>query len=147
MVEPNENFVIFLILFMLSFSLPKFLLLFGVKLLFMLLIAFPSPVIQNQTPYEHLFGSPLDYHHLRSFDSACFVLLQPHEHNKLEPRSRFCCFLGYGETQKGYQCYDPISHRLCISCNVVFWEYRLFVELSHFRASLSSFSILDLFSK
>ena len=43
MVEPNENFVIFLTLFMLSFSLPKFLLLFGVKLLFMLfmlLIAF-----------------------------------------------------------------------------------------------------------
>ena len=34
-----------------------------------------SPVIHNQTPYEHLFGSPPDYHHLRSFSSACFVLL------------------------------------------------------------------------
>ena len=45
MVEPNENFVIFLTLFMLSFSLPKFLLFFGAKLLFMLfmlLIAFQS---------------------------------------------------------------------------------------------------------
>ena len=43
MVELNENFVIFLKLFVLSFSLPKFLLLFGAKLhfmLFMLLIAF-----------------------------------------------------------------------------------------------------------
>ena len=38
MVEPNENFVIFLTLFMLSFSLPKFLLLFGAKLLFMLFV-------------------------------------------------------------------------------------------------------------
>ena len=38
MVEPNENFVIFLTLFVLSFSLPKFLLLFGAKLLFMLFI-------------------------------------------------------------------------------------------------------------
>ena len=36
MVEPNKNFVIFLTMFVLSFSLPKFLLLFGVKLLFML---------------------------------------------------------------------------------------------------------------
>ena len=36
MVEPNENFVIFLTLFVLSFSLPKFLLIFGAKLLFML---------------------------------------------------------------------------------------------------------------
>ena len=35
----------------------------------------PSPVIQNQTPYEHLFGSPPDYHHIRSFDSTCFILL------------------------------------------------------------------------
>ena len=40
MVEPNENFVIFLTLFVFSFSLPKFLLLFGAKLLFMLLIVF-----------------------------------------------------------------------------------------------------------
>ena len=43
MVELNENFVIFLTLFVLSFFLPKFLLHFGVKLLFMLfmlLIAF-----------------------------------------------------------------------------------------------------------
>ena len=33
----------------------------------------PSPVIQNQTPYDCLFGSPPDYHHLRSFGSAYFV--------------------------------------------------------------------------
>ena len=45
MVELNKNFVIFLTLFMLSFSLPKFLLFFGAKLLFMLfmlLIAFQA---------------------------------------------------------------------------------------------------------
>ena len=105
----------------------------------------PSPIIQNQTPYERLFGSPPDYHHLRSFGSTCFVLLQSHEHNKLEPRSRLYCFLGYGKTQKGYWCYDHVSHRLRISRNVVFWEHRFFFELSHFRASLSSSSVLDLF--
>ena len=38
MVEPNENFIIFLTLFVLSFSLLMFLLLFEAKLLFMLLI-------------------------------------------------------------------------------------------------------------
>ncbi|KAL6327287.1 hypothetical protein AAG906_018585 [Vitis piasezkii] len=94
---------------------------------------------------ERLFGSPPNYHHLRSFGSACFVLLQPHEHNKLEPRSRLCCFLGYGETQKGYRCYDPVSHRLRVSRNVVFWEHRLFVELSHFRSSLTNSSVLEIF--
>ena len=45
MVEPKENFVIFLTLFVLFFFLPKFLHLFGVKLLLMLfmrLIAFQA---------------------------------------------------------------------------------------------------------
>ena len=60
----------------------------------------PSDVIHTQTPYEHLFGSPPDYHHLRSFGSACFALLQPHEHNKLKPRSSLCCLLDYNKTQK-----------------------------------------------
>ena len=130
MVEPNENFVIFLTLFVLSFSLPKFMLLFWGEAALHAVHAInriPSPVIQNQTPYERLFGPPPDYHHLRSFSSAYFVLLQPHEHNKLEPQSRLCCFLGYGETQKGYRCYDPVSHCLRVSRNVVFWEHRSFV--------------------
>ena len=42
MVEPKKNFVIFLTLFMLFFFLLKFLPHFGVKLLFMLLIAFQA---------------------------------------------------------------------------------------------------------
>ena len=76
---------------------------------------------------------------------ACFILLQPHEHNKLEPRSRLCCFLGYVETQKGYRCYELVSYCLRVSCNIVFWEHRYFIELSYFCASLSSSSVLDLF--
>nr|POE86242.1 hypothetical protein CFP56_07050 [Quercus suber] len=79
-----------------------------------------SPVIQNQTLYECLFGSPPDYHHIRSLGFACFVLLQPHEHNKLEPQSKFYYFIGYGKTQKGHRCYDLVSHHLRISQNVVF---------------------------
>ena len=104
-----------------------------------------SAIIHNQTPYERLFGSHPNYHHLHSFGSACFILLQPHKHNKLKPRSRLFCFLGYSETQKGYRCYDLVSHHLCVSCNVVFWKYRLFVELSHFRSFLTTSSVLEIF--
>ena len=106
----------------------------------------PNTVIQNQTPYECLFGSPSNYHHIHSFNSAYFVLLQSHEHNERDPQSRLCCFLGYGETQKGYQCYDLVSHHFRISQNFFFWEHRFFVELFHFCASLSTYSILELFS-
>ena len=62
----------------------------------------------------------------------CFVQLQSHERNKLEPRSRMCCFLGYGLGQKGYRCYDPISKRLRISRHVVFWEHIPFSKIASF---------------
>ena len=148
MVESRENFVILLTLFMPFFFLPKFLPHFwGEATLHVVhtINRIPSVVIHNQTPYKRLFGSPPDYHHLHSFGSACFILLQPHEHNKLEPRFRLCCFLGYGETQKGYRYYDPVSHRLRVSRNVVFWEHRLSVEFSHFRSSLTTSSVLEIF--
>ncbi|RVW18600.1 hypothetical protein CK203_106053 [Vitis vinifera] len=63
MVEPKENFVIFLTLFVLYFFLPKFLPHFGVKLVFMLFIAInriPSAVIHNQTPLMSTTNLSLD---------------------------------------------------------------------------------------
>jgi hypothetical protein len=93
----------------------------------------PTPILDNCTPYEWLFGSVPSYHHLRVFGSTCFVLLQPHEHTKLEPRSWICRFLGYGVEQKGYRCYDPVSRRLRISRHVIFWEHRPFHEIGKFN--------------
>ena len=80
----------------------------------------PSPIVQNQTSYDLLFGSSLSYDLLRVFGCVCFVLLQDHEGNKLQSHSRLCCFLRYGIGQKGYRCYDPISKRLRVSRHVVF---------------------------
>ena len=80
----------------------------------------PSPIVQNQTPYDPLFGSFPSYDSLRVFGCVWFVLLQDHERNKLQSRSRLCCFLGYGIGQKGYRCYDPISKCLRVSRHVVF---------------------------
>ena len=76
-----------------------------------------SPIVQNQTPYDLLFGSSPSYD---LFGCVCFVILQDHERNKLQSRSRLCCFLGYGIGKKGYRCYDPIRKCLCVSRHVVF---------------------------
>ena len=56
----------------------------------------------------------------------------------LQPRTRLCCFLGYGVSQKGFCCYDPISHRLRVSRHVEFQEHRPFTSLQQFPASSSS---------
>jgi transposase InsO family protein len=72
----------------------------------------PSPVIQNTIPYERLFGTAPNYSLLKVFSCVCFVLLQPHERTKLQPRSQLCYFLGYGLEEKGYRCYDLVAKRL-----------------------------------
>jgi hypothetical protein len=100
----------------------------------------PSPTIHNQTPFERLYGSIPDYSLLKVFGCVCFVTLPPHERTKLEPRSRLCCFLGYGLTQKGYRCYDPISKRLRVSRHVEFWEHKMFTNQSSSLPSSSSYS-------
>jgi hypothetical protein len=100
----------------------------------------PSPTIHNQTPYERLYGSTPNYSLLRVFGCICFVTLPPHEHTKLEPRSCLCCFLGYGITQKGYRCYDPIARRLRISRHVEFREHKIFTSQMHFPYSFSVYS-------
>ncbi|KAJ4719020.1 Retrovirus-related Pol polyprotein from transposon TNT 1-94 [Melia azedarach] len=94
----------------------------------------PSSVIDNQSLYERLYGTPPNYSLLKVFGCACFVLLQPHEHTKLEPRARLCCFLGYGIEHKGYRCWDPVSNRLRISKHVIFWEHKLFSSMSKFSS-------------
>ena len=95
----------------------------------------PSPIVQNQTPYDMLFDSSPSYDSLRVFGCVCFILLQDHERNKLQYCSRLCCFLGYGIGKKGYRCCDPISKRLRVSRHVVFWEHKMFYQLPHVPVS------------
>ncbi|KAJ9558092.1 hypothetical protein OSB04_012706 [Centaurea solstitialis] len=80
----------------------------------------PTPTLKHKSPYEVLYGVSPAYELLKVWGCACFVQLQSHEYNKLEPRGRLCCFLGYGIEHKGYCCWDPISKRLRISRHVTF---------------------------
>ena len=124
MAELSANFVIFLMLFVLLLLLLLLLLSIGGEAALTTVYTInrcPSPIVHNQTPYDMLFGSSPPYDLLRVF--GCFLfffLLQDHERNKLQSCSRLCCFLGYGISQKGYRCYDPISKRLRVSRHVVF---------------------------
>jgi hypothetical protein len=104
----------------------------------------PSSTLQNVTPFERLYGTLASYSSLRIFGCACFVLLQPQEHSKFEPRSRLCCFLGYGIEHKGYRCWDPISQRLRISRYVILWEHTTFNSLSKPEVPLWIMSLIRL---
>jgi hypothetical protein len=86
---------------------------------------------------KRLFGTAPNYSLLKVFGCVCFVLLQPHEHTKLQPRSQLCCFFCYGLEEKRYQCYDPIAKRLRVSRHVVFWEHKMFYSLPSFSTDNS----------
>jgi hypothetical protein len=92
----------------------------------------PSPTTHKKSHFKLLYDKLPDYSSLRVFGCVCFVSLSSHERNKLEPRSRLCCFLGYGISQKGFRCYDLISCRLRISRHVEFWEHQTFSSRQHF---------------
>uniref|UniRef100_A0A2N9G9D7 Integrase catalytic domain-containing protein n=1 Tax=Fagus sylvatica TaxID=28930 RepID=A0A2N9G9D7_FAGSY len=98
----------------------------------------PLPTTYKKSPFELLYDKLPNYSSLRVFGCVCFVFFPSHERNKLEPRSRLCCFLGYGISQKGFRCYDPISRRLRISRNVKFWEHQTFSSRQHFPFISSS---------
>ncbi|KAJ9539073.1 hypothetical protein OSB04_031806 [Centaurea solstitialis] len=53
----------------------------------------PTPTLKHKYPYEVLYGVSPAYELLKVWGCACFVQLQSHEYNKLEPRGHLCCFL------------------------------------------------------
>lgn len=55
----------------------------------------PSSAIEQQSPFQKLFGKKPDYSALRVIGSACYLCLRPAADHKLEPRSLQCVFLGY----------------------------------------------------
>ena len=56
-------------------------------------------------------------------DFGCIAFVHNHEHGrrKLDPRARKCIFVGYAPTQKGYNCFDPISRKMFITMDVTFF--------------------------
>ena len=56
-----------------------------------------------QSPYELINGKAPVYTALRVFGCACYPYLRPYSHNKCDPKSLLCVFLGYNEKYKGYR--------------------------------------------
>jgi len=82
----------------------------------------PSKVINDQTPFERLFGHQPDYSFLRTFGCAVWPNLRPYNSKKLQFRSKRCVFLGYNNLHKGFKCLEPNEGRVYISRDVTFDE-------------------------
>lgn len=63
----------------------------------------PTPVLDNKTPYECLYGDLPDYSVMKIFGCLAFSTNPTHTTDKFDPRGVPCVFLGYPALQKGYR--------------------------------------------
>ncbi|KAL0305392.1 UNVERIFIED_CONTAM: Retrovirus-related Pol polyprotein from transposon RE1 [Sesamum radiatum] len=80
------------------------------------------PVLNWKTPYEILYGKPVNYTIIRTFGCLAFATnVQPHK-SKFTKRAYMCIFVGYAFGQKGNRLYDLEDNVMLVSRDVVFQE-------------------------
>lgn len=75
----------------------------------------PSPLLDNQTPFEILFGTSPSYSTIKTFGCLCFAHNQKAKGDKFVSRSRKCVFVGYPFGKKGWKLYDLDTNIFCLS--------------------------------
>lgn len=60
-----------------------------------------------------------DISHLKVFGSSCYPYLRPYNHDKLDPRTTQCVFLGYTLGFKGVLCYSISHNKIWMSRHVI----------------------------
>lgn len=84
------------------------------------------------TPAEKWSGRKPDVSHLRTFGCDAYVHVLDQGRRKLDPKARLCKMVGYAVDQKAYRLWDPATHRVIVSRDVIFNE--------HMRAQASGVS-------
>ena len=82
----------------------------------------PTKKLSFRTLFEILYGHKLDVSHLILFGCTAFAHITKANIRKLDAKSIKCVFIGYCTDQKAYKLFDPSSHKLFASRDVVFHE-------------------------
>lgn len=61
----------------------------------------PSPLLNNNSPYEMLYHEPANYSNLRVFGCLAFASTLTAHRTKFQPRAVACVFMGYPAGVKG----------------------------------------------
>jgi hypothetical protein len=74
------------------------------------------------TPEEKFTCKKPDVSRFRVFGCIAYVHVPDEKKSKLDPKVEKCIFIGYSLEQKGYRCFNPSTHKLQVSRDVVFDE-------------------------
>jgi transposase InsO family protein len=78
--------------------------------------------LEGKTPFEAWFGKKPGVHHLCTFGCVVHVKNTVPNLIKLEDRSMPMIFIGYETGSKAYRAYDPVTHKVHVSRDVIFDE-------------------------
>jgi hypothetical protein len=82
----------------------------------------PTFAMRSKTPEEAWSGIKPSVSHFRVFGCISHIHVPDNKRVKLDNKSRKCIFFGVSDESKAYRLFDPISHKIIISRDVVFEE-------------------------
>jgi hypothetical protein len=84
-----------------------------------------TPVLNDKSPFEMLFGSLPNLHELKVFGSLAYASTLSVHRTKLSLRGRKCIFLGYKQGVKGSILFALITKEIFISRNITHHDHIL----------------------
>lgn len=84
----------------------------------------PTLAVQNVTPQEAWSGHKPSVEHFRIFGCIAYAHIPDQKRSKLDDKGEKCIFLGVSDQSKAYKLYNPISKKIVISRDVIFYEDR-----------------------
>jgi hypothetical protein len=82
----------------------------------------PTRCLDNVTPFQALYGSKPAVNNLKVFGCKAFAHIPKENRRKLDAKATKCIFIGYCSEFKAYKLFDPITHKVFASRDVLFHE-------------------------
>jgi transposase InsO family protein len=91
----------------------------------------PTTSLKMKVPQEAWSGTKINVAHLRTFGCIAYTHVPFELTKKMDDRSEKYIFTGYNETSKSYGLYNPISKKLILSRDVIFFENQFWNEFEN----------------
>jgi hypothetical protein len=82
----------------------------------------PTRCLDHKTPFEALYDSKPAVNNLRIFGCKDFAHIPKENRKKLDAKDIKCIFIGYCSEFKAYKLFDPSTHKVFASRDVIFHE-------------------------
>ena len=88
----------------------------------------PSMPLDGDTLQKVWTGKEVSYRYLKVFGCLAYVHVAKDRRRKLDPKTRPCIFLRYGDDEFGYRVWDPVDKKVFRSRDIIFMEDKTLAE-------------------